>query len=92
MTTVPQMELESALVASYHPIIELMRAIIVRTVKDYHSGGRLKAEALEFMRSTDEEYIFSFRSVCRQLGFNHEYVRMGIINSKETIKTRRRAA
>ncbi len=81
----------------YVPENELMRAIILRVIEDLKKGGELKVEALEFLNDDDDddEYVFSFRSICAYLGFNPEATRNAIISSIDSgrrISTRRRAA
>jgi hypothetical protein len=76
----------------YNPINELMRAIILRTVEDFHSGGEFLQEAIEYMHDEEEEYVFSFRAICRHLGFDPEKTRYAIMNATHRISTRRRAA
>lgn len=76
----------------YNAINELMRAIILRTVEDYHNGGEFYQEAVDYMFDEDEEYVFSFRAICRHLGFDPEKTRFAIMNATHRISTRRRAA
>lgn len=76
----------------YNPINELMRAIILRTVEDFHSGGEFLQEAIDYMEDEEEEYVFSFRAICRHLGFDPEKTRYAIVNATHRISTRRRAA
>ena len=77
---------------SYNPIAELMRAIILRTVEDYHSKPEFREEAIAYLSDEDEDYIFSFRAICRTLGFDPDKTREMIINPIKKISTRRRAA
>ena len=83
---------------AYHPgqgysaISELMRAMILRTVEDYNSGGELRDEAVAYMEAEEEEYVFSFRAICRHMGFDPEKTRLAIVNATHRISTRRRAA
>ncbi len=84
----------------YDPVSELMRAIILRAIEDYNSGGELKEEALNYMynktgdkiyyENEDDPYIFSFSSICNHLELDPEKTRHAIINSKHRISTRRR--
>ena len=81
----------------YNPINELMRAIILRTIEDYNSGGELMQEAITYMsgdsdNSDDEEYIFSFSAICQHLGLDPDKTRYAIMNATHRISTRRRAA
>ena len=77
---------------SWQPINELMRAIILRVVDDYNSVGEFHQDALDYLHDDDEEYVFSFRSICRHLGFDPEKTRHSIMFPKHKISTRRRAA
>ena len=89
-SSLPQMD--GFLSAGWQPLSELMRAIVLRTVEDYSTGGDLRLEALTYMEDEDEEYIFSFKGICQHLGLNPELTRWHIINAKKKISTRRRAA
>jgi len=88
----PEMDLAYFSGKGYSAISELMRAIILRTIEDLSSGEELRAEALEYLMDEDEEYIFSFHSICRYCGFDPEKTRYAILNAKTKIRTRRRAA
>lgn len=90
--TLPQMDLSYHGGNGYNPINELMRAMILRTIEDYNSGGELHDEAVAYMFDEEEEYILSFISICRYLGFDPEKTRYQIINADHKISTRRRAA
>jgi len=76
----------------YDSINELMRAIILRTIEDFNSGGELRDEAIAYMTDEEEEYIFSFRAICSHLGFDPDKTRYSIVNATHRISTRRRAA
>lgn len=88
----PQMDLSSFGGRGYDSINELMRAIILRTVEDYNSSGELKDEAVAYLFDEEEEYIFSFRAICRHLGFDPAKTRHQIMHATHRISTRRRAA
>lgn len=88
----PQMDLGYLGGRGYDSINELMRAIILRTIEDFNSGGEFRAEALEYLFDDEEEYIFSFNAICRHLGFDPEKTRHSIIHATHRISTRRRAA
>lgn len=112
VSKLPQMDAAYDLGLGYNPISELMRAIILRTIEDLKAGGELRQEALQYIygqfESSDdnsdddeetisnEEYIFSFESICHTLGLNPEKAREFIIraavNGERRISTRRRAA
>lgn len=79
----------------YVPENELMRAIILRTIEDIKKGGELKEDALAFLFDEDDEYVFSFISICTHLRFDPQATREAIltaIDSGRRISTRRRAA
>jgi hypothetical protein len=88
----PQMDLAYVGNKGYDALSELMRAMILRTVEDYNSGGELQEEAIFYMEDDDEEYIFSFRSVCLHLNLDPDKTRFAIMNATHRISTRRRAA
>lgn len=79
----------------YVPENELMRAIILRVIEDLKKGGELKDEAVTFLEDEEDEYVFSFISICNHLGFNPQATRQAIFSSLaegRRISTRRRAA
>jgi hypothetical protein len=88
----PQMDAAYDLGSGYVAENELMRAIILRTIEDFKSGGELRDMAIMYMLDPDEEYIFSFRFICRYLGFDPEKTSGAIMNATHRISTRRRAA
>lgn len=88
----PQIDMSYSPGKGYDPINELMRAIILRTIEDYNSGGELHAEAVEYLFDEEEDYIFSFQAICRHLGFDPAKTRYSIMNAERRISTRRRAA
>lgn len=88
----PQMDPAQTYGKTYDSLNELMRAIILRTIDDYNSGGILREEALEYMDSEEEEYIFCFHHICKHLGLDPLKTRFSITNAKTKISTRRRAA
>jgi len=88
----PQMDLSYHGGNGYDPINELMRAIILRTIEDYNSGGELHDEALAYMMDDEEEYIFSFKAICKHLGFDPQKACYKIMHATHRISTRRRAA
>lgn len=69
---------------------ELMRAMILRTIEDYNSDERLKVKAFDYMSKVDEEYIFSFSSICCHFGIDPVKTRRAITNATSRISTRRR--
>lgn len=88
----PQMDLALMGGNGYDPVNELMRAIILRTIEDINSSTEFYQEALDYLLEEDEEYIFSFKAICRHLGFDPEKTRYAILNADHKISTRRRAA
>lgn len=49
------------------PEKNLLRAILVSAMSDAGKNGDAQKRALEYFLDQDEEYIFSFRSVCNHL-------------------------
>lgn len=49
------------------PEKNLLRAILLSAMADLNKGGEDKIKAREYFLNPDEEYLFSFRSVCNQL-------------------------
>lgn len=111
VSKLPQMDAAYDLGLGYNPISELMRAIILRTIEDLKAGGELRQEALQYIYGqfdssddddsdeetlSNEEYIFSFESICQTLGLNpdkaREYIIRAAVNGERRISTRRRAA
>lgn len=112
VSKLPQMDAAYDLGLGYNPISELMRAIILRTIEDLKAGGELRQEALQYIYGqfdssddnndddeetlSNEEYIFSFESICHTLGLNpekaREYIIRAAVNGERRISTRRRAA
>ena len=45
----------------------LLQAILETAMNDLRRPGRFSARAREYFLSSDEEYIFSFRSICNFL-------------------------
>ena len=88
----PEMDMSYSCGKSFNPVSELMRAMILRTVEDYNSLGELREEALAYMTDPDEEYVLSFRSICKQMGLDPDKTRYAIMNADHRISTRRRAA
>jgi hypothetical protein len=78
--------------STFNAMNELMRAIILRVIEDYNSGGELRADAIEYLNNPEEEYIFSFVAITRHLGLDPEKTKYQIMNTQKRISTRRRAA
>ena len=92
VSKLPQIDMAFDPGKGYNAITELMRAIILRVVEDIKSGGELREEALAYMHDEEEDYIFSFISICTYLGFDPAATRHEILHTKRRISTRRRAA
>ena len=88
----PQIDMSYDPGKGYNAINELMRAIILRTIEDFNSGGELREEALSYMFDEEDDYIFSFKAICHHLGFDPGKTRFYIMNATKRISTRRRAA
>lgn len=90
--SLPVMDMSYNCGKGYDAVHELMRAIILRAIEDYNSSGELRQEAIAYMSDDDEEYIFSFRAICRHLGLDPVKTRTAIMTATHRISTRRRAA
>lgn len=88
----PQMTSGTSSTATYSPLSELMRAIILRVVDDSTGISELREDALEYLFDKDDEYIFSFISICNHLGLDPAKTREHILKPKHRIATRRRAS
>jgi len=73
------------------PEKRLMLAILEDAINCYQDNllakrgreGRLFTEAEEWILEKGSDWIFSFKNICETLGFNPEYVRKGLLQSKE---------
>lgn len=98
--TLPQMDEVLGSGKGYNPVHELMRAMILRAIEDYNSGGELREDALKYFfaddnsdgENDDDDYILSFSFICRHLGIDPFKTRCAIMNATHRISTRRRAA
>ncbi len=98
----PQIDLAMNSGGGYVPENELMRAIILRVIEDLKTPGENHDDAMLYMFEDEDddgedgnEYVFSFRGICRHLGFDHIAARESILQSiadGRRISTRRRAA
>lgn len=88
----PQIDMAYDVGKGFDSLSELMRAMILRTIEDYQSGGELREEAIKYMLADDDEYILSFRSICLQLELDPNKTSHQIMNAGRRISTRRRAA
>jgi hypothetical protein len=89
---VPQIDLSLRGSGGYNPLSELMRAIILRVIDDYNSKGELREEAIVYLEDTEEEYIFSFISICTHFNIDPCKTKSKIMNAEHKIRTRRRAS
>lgn len=88
----PQIDTAYLDINGFDSLKELMRAMILRTVEDYNSGGELAEEAIAYMDDEEDDYIFSFRAICRHLNLDPDKTRYAIMHATHRISTRRRAA
>jgi hypothetical protein len=88
----PQMSGGVSCEATYSPLSELMRAIILRVVDDFNAGSEFRVEAIEYMADEDDEHIFSFISICSHFGMDPAKTRQNIMFPQQRIATRRRAS
>ena len=71
------------------PERDLMCAILFDGIQAYMnyvsaksaSEQRQYEEAVQWVFRSDDEYVFSFQSVCEGLGVNPEYLRSGLLNA-----------
>lgn len=99
----PQMDMSYFSGKGHTALSELMRAIILRAIEDFHSNGAFKEEALKYFYgindsnddenddNDNDEYIFSFEAICKHFELDPEKTRDAIINAEHRISTRRRS-
>jgi hypothetical protein len=51
---------------------ELLLAILIAALQDLNESGRKGRKAREYLLSLDEEYLFSFKSICDHLMLDPE--------------------
>ena len=78
--------------SGYHPLKELMRAMVLRAIDDYRTKGEFFDEAKEYLEDEDEDYILSFKYICQHLDIDADKTRNMIFKGQKKISTRRRAA
>jgi len=88
----PEMDMSYDGGKGYSSVSELMRAMILRVVDDFNSEGEFHDEAIAYMNDPDEDYVLSFRSVCKYMGLDPDKTRYAIMHPSHRISTRRRAA
>lgn len=72
-TIIVAYEDEGAFDAS-EPEKNLLAAMLLYALNDVNKSGTLKDEALEYLLNPDEDYVFSFRSVCNLLNVDPSMV------------------
>jgi len=79
MFTDREQELDTAIYSAYDdqgaydPIVPektLLVAILLNALNDLHKDGPEAMKAVEYFLSPDEDYLFSFLSVCNHLDFD----------------------
>lgn len=83
----------------YEPEKRLMLAILEDGIHCYfdnlHAGGakrkRLFDDAEQWILAQNDDWVFSFETVCDALGLNPEYVRQGLLRWREKRASARRA-
>lgn len=72
------------------PEKNLLRAILTGAMNDLKKGGEERRHAIEYLLSEDEEYIFSFNSVCSYLNIDPDRVLLatGLID-RSALRTQR---
>lgn len=76
------------------PELALLRAILEDAIYDYRkyanshdlSGRRRFREVESWLMGENEDWIFSFQSVCEHLGLDPNYVRRGLLEQKSGAK------
>ena len=56
------------------PEKNLLRALLTTALADVRKNGNVRKMALEFFLNSDDDYVFSFRSVCEYLELDPEMV------------------
>jgi hypothetical protein len=70
------------------PEKSLLRAILLNAIADLRRPGDFKRKATEFFLSREEDYIFSFQSICGYLNIDPSQVLVVVgLNGEETIET-----
>jgi hypothetical protein len=67
---------------------QLLVAILSSAMLDARKTGRVGREATQFFMNTDDNYIFSFRSICEYLKINPESILKVVSRNKEQSSTR----
>lgn len=53
-----------------NPEKNLLRALLMTAMADANKSGPVRRQAIEYFLNPDQDYIFSFRSVCDYLGID----------------------
>jgi hypothetical protein len=64
-------------IVPYDPALperNLLRAIILNALADLRKPGETQREATKFFLSEEEDYIFSFQSICNHLDVDAEQI------------------
>ena len=56
------------------PEKNLLRAILLNAISDIHRPGDVSRKAREYFLSKEDDYIFSFQSVCSFLNINPHHI------------------
>jgi hypothetical protein len=56
------------------PEKNLLRAILMNAISDIHRPGDMSRKAREYFLSKEDDYIFSFQSVCSFLNINPHHI------------------
>ena len=56
------------------PEKNLLRAVLTAAMDDLRKSGDTAKKAVEYFLSSEEQYIFSFRGICFQLGMDPDQV------------------
>lgn len=74
------------------PERNLLKAILETAMNDLHKDGRKSKEAFRFFLNPDEEYLFSFESICSYLNIPSKQILMftGLTEDPEFMVSYRR--
>jgi hypothetical protein len=74
----PELELMQAVLWDAITLIQLSRKERIRSTEYAEREQQAASEAMEWILSDDEDWLFSFRSVCGCLGLNAACMRRGL--------------
>ncbi|RMG44312.1 MAG: hypothetical protein D6719_02090 [Candidatus Dadabacteria bacterium] len=69
----------------------LMRAVLVTAINDLRGSKRERVSALNFFKNENNDYIFSFNSICEYLNLNPEKTRQVVLSGKNIRFEKRRS-